>query len=474
MKRGVIIFMFCCFAWSANAQDSNDDYQSYRKKMLTDYQGFRKNILDDYAKFLNGIWKDYEMFTGRISRPVPKPVVQPQKKDDEPEPVPQNIVPEDVKPAEPDVDDHSPAPKPVVVPPTSMVSFDWCGMNMQLPDAKISGNLNVLSKESLVAYLEEVGNSRLDKDVIPQLINAANVYNLNDWCVFMFIESYVKKIKSNANKNTRNFICWYMLASLGYDVRLSVNGNNLFYLVRFQQLVYARSYIKINDIPYYIWGEGELDKNGGLSTPEVTEEVGNSVNLVITKPLTIPYRAKKFTHTFAGRTLSVEVNENIIQVMKRFPQIPIPAYAMSSGDNKMRSQVLTQMKQFIQGMNELEAANFMLQFIQSFDYATDDEQFGYEKPFFIEEILYYPKCDCEDRSIFYYFLVTKLLGNSVHLVSYPNHECTAVNFSQQLNADSYIYQGKQYVICDPTYIGATIGMCMPDFKNVKPEIDVIK
>ena len=116
----------------------------------------------------------------------------------------------------------------------------------------------------------------------------------------------------------------------------------------------------------------------------------------------------------------------------------------------------------------------MLQFIQSFAYATDNEQFGYEKPFFIEEILYYPKCDCEDRSIFYYFLVTKLLGNSVHLVSYPNHECTAVNFSQQLNVDSYIYQGKQYVICDPTYIGATIGMCMPDFRNVKPEIDVIK
>ena len=165
---------------------------------------------------------------------------------------------------------------------------------------------------------------------------------------------------------------------------------------------------------------------------------------------------------------------NLIQVMKQFPQIPIPAYAMSKGDSKARNQVLNQMKQFIQNMNELEAANFILQFIQSFDYATDDEQFGYEKPFFVEEILYYPKCDCEDRAIFYHFLVSNLLRNDVHLVHYPNHECNAVNFSQKLNADCYMYQGKQYVICDPTYIGASIGMCMPDFKNTRPEVELVK
>lgn len=474
MKRNILFILICWFALSSSAQEKEEDFQTFRKNMLEGFQGFRKNILDDYAKFLNGIWKDYEMLAGRKAKPLPKPDVQPQKKDNEPPPAPRPVVPDKVNPAEPVVEDIPNTPKPTVVPPTTIVSFDWCGMTLQLPDAKIAGNLNDLSKESLVVYLETLNNSQLNKDVVPQMINIAKASNFNDWCAFMLVESYVKKIKANANCNTRNFICWYILASIGFDARLSINGKNLFFLIPFKQIVYAHSYIKINDIPYYIWGEGKIDDNGGLYTPEVPDDTGFAVNLVLTKALNIPYKAKKFTHTFSGRTLSVEVNENLIQVMKQFPQIPIPAYAMSKGDGKARNQVLTQMKQFIQNMDELEAANFILQFIQSFDYATDDEQFGYEKPFFVEEILYYPKCDCEDRSIFYHFLITQLLGNSVHLVSYPNHECTAVHFSQDLNADSYRYDGKQYVICDPTYIGATIGMCMPDFKDVKPEIDLIK
>lgn len=466
--------MVACCCICIHAQDDKDDFQTYRKKMLSGYQGFRKSILDDYAKFLNGIWEDYAVLAGKKMHPQPKPDIQPKKDESDSQPAPTTIVPEEVKPAEPIITDESKAPKPVIVTPTDQITFEWCGMTMLLPDAKVNENLNGISKQELVDYLETLNNSRLSNDVIAQVANIANSCNFNDWCLYLLIDSYVKRIKTNANGNTKNFICWYMMVQLGFDVRLAFNGNNLFLMIPFVQQVYARNFITINNTPYYIYGEGTLDDKAGISTPSVPEDAGRSVNAIMTKPLNIPYKAKHFTHTFAGRTLSGEVNENLIRVMSKFPQIPIPAYAVSTGDTKVRRQALSQMKQFINGMSELEAANFILQFVQSYDYATDDEQFGYEKPFFVEELLYYPKCDCEDRSIFYYFLVTQLLGNSVHLVSYPNHECTAVNFSQQLNADSYIYQGKQYVICDPTYIGATIGMCMPDFKNIKPEIDLIK
>ena len=461
-------------ALSAHGQNEKEDFQTYRKNLLAGYQGFRHSVLDDYAKFLNGIWRDYEMFTGKKAHPLPKPNVQPQKKADEPKPSPQTIVPDEVKPVEPVVADNSPVPKPSPVTPTALVAVDWCGMTMHLPDAKLAANLNEVSREGLTAYLEALNNSRICKDVLPQMASIANGCHYNDWCLFLLIESYVKKIKANANTNTRNVICWYMMVQFGFDVRLAFNGNRLFYLIPFKQQVYARSYITINDTPYYIWGEGDVDDKAGLSSPDLPDDSGESVNLIMMKPLEIPYHAKRFSHTFAGRTLTVDVNENLIQVMKRIPQIPIPAYAIASGDNKARKQVLAQMRTFIEGMSELEAANFMLQFIQSFDYATDDEQFGYEKPFYIEETLYYPKCDCEDRAIFYRFLVTELLGRDVHLVHYPNHECTAVHFSQRLNADSYVYEGKQYVICDPTYIGASIGMCMPDFKEVRPEVELIK
>lgn len=474
MKRLFIIFVLGCLPIVLHAQNSNDDFQAFRKKMHEGFQGFRKGILDDYAQFLEGIWEDYEVFTGRKRNLTPKPDVQPVRKEDEPQPEPQVVEPEEVKPAEPVKQEDPPMPKPVVTSPSSMISFDWCGMKLQLPDAQIGSDLGRIDKDNLVAYFDVLQNSKLETDVLPQLQTIANALNLNDWCLHLVIQSYVKQLKTNSNTNTRNIICWYMMALWGYDVRISLNGNNLFYLIPFQQTVYGRNYITINDIPYYIFGEGKTDNNEGFCTPKVPDAQGSRVNLVLLKPLKIPYKAKHFSHTFKDRTLNVDVNENLIKVMSQFPQIPIAAYALSAGDNKARSQVLTQMKQFTNGMNELEAANFILQFIQSFDYATDGEQFGYEKPFFVEEILYYPKNDCEDRSIFYYYIMTQLFNKDVHLVTYPGHECTGVHFSQDLRADCYYYGGKQYVICDPTYIGANIGMCMPEFLNVKPEIELAR
>ena len=353
MKRlfllGILVAVpFLC----TEAQDKKDDFKSQREGIMSGFQKFRKSILDDYTKFLTGVWERYKTFRGDEPYPLPKPKVQPEKKKEEPAPKPKEVIPEKVKPAEPKAPDKPTTPKPVAPSPSQSVTFDWCGMTMRLPNADISANLKGIDKESLVEYFEILENSRISKDVLSQIANLANGAKFNDWCLCLLIQSYVKGLKANADNNTRNFICWYMMAQFGFDVRLSFNGNNLFYLIPFKQKVYSHTYIFIHEVPYYVWGA--------------------------------------------------------------------------------------------------------------------------DRAFFAEETLYYPKCDCEDRAIFYHFLVSNLLRNDVHLVHYPNHECNAVNFSQKLNADYYMYQGKQYVICDPTYIGASIGMCMPDFKNVKPEIELTK
>ena len=474
MRKSTIILLVCLSSVGLKAQNNNDDFQNFRKGMLEGYYGFRKSVLDDYSKFLNGIWEDYEVFAGKKSNPEPKPEMQPIVKADAPKPVPVEIEPEEVKPTEPIVEQEIPQLKPIVVPVTEFVSFDWCGMSFELPEVTVKGKLSGVEKSDLVEFFELLQVSNIDKEVIPLLKNIVNTANLNDWCQYLLIESYVKRIMTNTNANTRNMVCWYMMAKLGYDIRLTLNGNSLFYLIPFQQQIYARSYLMINNSPYYIYGEGSADNRVGFYTPTIPDVTGKYVNGVLSRPLNIQYKAKKFTHSFSGCTLSVEVNENLIKIMSQFPQMPIPVYAISEGDSKARKQLLNQMNQFIKGKSEIDAANFILKFIQSFKYATDDEQFGYEKPFFVEESLFYPKCDCEDRAILYHYLVSQLLGRDVHLLHYPNHECAAVNFSKDLNADSYIYKGKQYVICDPTYIGASIGMCMPDFRNIKPEVELVK
>ena len=129
------------------------------------------------------------------------------------------------------------------------------------------------------------------------------------------------------------------------------------------------------------------------------------------------------------------------------------------------------MAPLVQGKNEADAANILINFVQTaFQYQRDEQQFGYEKPFFVEELFYYPYSDCEDRAMLYSYLVRKLLGLDVVLLDYPDHIATAVRFKGNVGGDYVMVGGQKYIVCDPTYIGASIGMTMPQFKTVAAKV----
>ena len=125
----------------------------------------------------------------------------------------------------------------------------------------------------------------------------------------------------------------------------------------------------------------------------------------------------------------------------------------------------------MQGMTETQAVNFLLRFVQtSLQYETDEQQFGRENYLFPEETLFYPYSDCEDRAVLFAWLVSSLLKLDVVGLDYPGHVAAAVHFNEPVSGDSINYQGKRFVITDPTYIKASVGMTMPDFKKYKPTV----
>ena len=109
----------------------------------------------------------------------------------------------------------------------------------------------------------------------------------------------------------------------------------------------------------------------------------------------------------------------------------------------------------------------------AFDYQTDQEQFGYERPLFGDELFYYPYSDCEDRSILFSILVHDLLHLDVVMLLYPGHLATAVRFTENVSGYYFMVNGEKYVICDPTYIGAPVGDCMPQYIGTAAEVVII-
>jgi hypothetical protein len=116
--------------------------------------------------------------------------------------------------------------------------------------------------------------------------------------------------------------------------------------------------------------------------------------------------------------------------------------------------------------------NFVLNFVQkSFKYEQDNQQFGREKVMFAQETLYFDKSDCEDRAVLFSYLIKELFGVSVLGVKYEDHMATAVYVP--IEGDEVMVKSKKFVIADPTYINATIGMSMPKYKSIKPQSYIV-
>ena len=163
------------------------------------------------------------------------------------------------------------------------------------------------------------------------------------------------------------------------------------------------------------------------------------------------------------------VDENRIHFFNTYPDFcdegnPLSSFyyhAMVPLSKSVQKDLYPQLKRLIQGKNAVEAANILLSYVHNqFHYKEDEEVWNTERYFYGEETLYYPFSDCEDRAILYSWLIRDLLGLKTALVYYPGHLATAVRFPENIPGDAAFINGDRYLICDPTYVGAKIGMEM--------------
>lgn len=475
MRKYFFILLLC--SSSMMAQNTNSDYQAFRKGVLDNYGSFRKTVLENYAKYLQGVWDEYEQFKGIKRDHEPKPSIAP-KADVKPQDVtPIQSAPE-VKPTVQPVPTDNPIPvKPIAPCTLPNMSFPFYGMKLSTVLCHAQ-TIDGIEHQAIAKAWDAYRQDRVMKDILLSLQSLAMAYDLNDWFTFELVRNYTEALCKNHESKT--VLQHFLLVNMGYDVRLASCGNQLLLLVPFTQQVYERSYLVIDGKKYYVFDDHSTSKiqNAGVYTCRLPNETDKGRNIDLTiRGGNIGIKtgvAHRFSMSDGKISLQGFVDEGTMEAIRRYPQMDIPFYAMSTIDSNFHQSLLAQVNEQIRGCSEKEAVARILHFVQyAFDYATDREQHGYEKPYFIEENFYYPKNDCEDRAILFAFLVHNLLGLDVHLVQYPGHECTAVNFSTtQMNGDGYMYKGKAFYICDPTFIGALIGQCMPGYRNVKPTVEL--
>lgn len=398
---------------------------------------------------------------------------KPQATPDKPQPVAPKAEP--TTPAKPQATPVKPQPKPKAKPAVQSslqkefypsVAINYCNTKLYI-DASMKGVINITSsQECAIADGYEALCRSNYKPLIANCQQAQKDFRLNDWGVFLFVKTAAEALCND--ENSCIVMQQFLLNELGYRAKMARRGdrNQLLLFVATDCMVYGHPYFTKEGLNYYNINGTEACTFYMCNQDSKKAKTPVAMRLNNVPALNNGVVSRQRTNKAGNVSVNVNVPKALMDFYASMPQCDYGVYAKAPVVGSLAQEVLGTLRPLVQGKSEVDAANLLLNFVQTgFKYATDEEQFGFEKPFFVEELFYYPACDCEDRSVLFGWLVRELLGLDVVYLDYPNHIATAVQFKGDVKGDFLTVDGKRYTVCDPTYIGASIGMTMPNLRS---------
>ncbi|WP_321436655.1 hypothetical protein [uncultured Bacteroides sp.] len=484
MKKRILFIMLICMISKvvmaqqnekSEMQKMQDDFEKYKKEATDDFNSYRDKINKEFADYMKQEWEAFQTFKGIPVPKSPDPVTPPVKKDpqEKPEdhPVPQGKViplPEPQKQPQP----IEPIPVAPQKEDLSVIDFNFFAVPCSVVwNDSLKFRLASLDGNTLAAAWNRLAG-RSYNGFLADCISLRSKLELCDWGYVELVRQITGTIYGSPKTNEAVFLQMFVLSQTGYKVRIAqVENEQLVLLVNTDYEMYNKMFLQIGDAKFYlvdssakqlkVLNEG-LPKEQPVSMRIENEQLANKTET--TQKVFI-------SKAYPVETVRTGVNKEQMDFYDTYPQCDWKVYANTPLSETVKNNLYPVLQFALKGKSEAEAANMLINFVQTaFEYKTDEEQFGYERPFFPDELFYYPYCDCEDRAVLYSTLVHDLLHLKVVLLHYPNHLATAVHFNEDVSGDYFMVNNLKYLVCDPTYIGAPIGDAMPQFKNVQAEV----
>lgn len=469
-----LLFGLSMFTSSAQTDDFYAQYEKFSKHAKAEYEDYRAQCNAEYVKFLERAWKEYKVLP---SIPRPKDEV-----------VPPTIMPRQDKnkkqakeiPIENVVSPILSLPQPKPISPIyendkveeKNFSFSYMGTTCEV---RLPKDLNIRMsgcESCMIATIwKQLATNAMD-NTIRDFLALRLKMQLCDWAYLNLIDTFAKAFCGHGNEAV--IMAAFIYSQSGYKMRLGRDCEKLYLLYGSKHGIYEKGYIVIEGINYYpLDDKVERMEISDFSFPQ---EQSMSLYIENAQKFTIRPSAKRklASEQYHDVTIDSQVNLNLIQFYNTYPSSEVNGnfmtrwkmYADTPMDESVSQMLYPDIKNKIEGLSDVQAVNQILNWVQTaFQYEYDDKVWGHDRAFFAEETLYYPYCDCEDRAILFTRLVRDLLGLKCILVYYPGHLASAVCLKQQVNGDYISLDGDVYTICDPTYIGAPVGITMPEMDN---------
>ncbi len=492
MKTPILsIMLFVCMSLQVQSQSFEEYIRQEQEKMKQfeqeqiegmerlrkEYAAYVAKRDQEWADYLKKEWENYSAFAAKELPAKPKPKTSPVFDTNS------QIESKTISAAR--TENLKPEPLPTVVEPVRKpaetatnfrtASLNFYNRSLAIPydPAMRAFVLQGISQESIGAFWGKISESNYTP-AVESLLEAKKELNINDYA-YMLLCQYFSKSLYPANTNAARLMTWFVMLRSGYSLRVGFNDEAIALLVPTQDQVYQKAYLNLDGINYYIFSDLE---NNSLYTYDEDYRSGKPVSFGINSPMNLGGKTaeRQVKFEFEGKTYDIKLSydPDLIDFFQYYPLLAFETYFNAPMSVQSREALYTALQPVVSEMDEVQAVNFILRFVQTaFAYKTDPEQFGREKYFFAEEVLHYPYCDCEDRSVLFSYLVRELLGLNVVGLEYPGHMATAVAFKSPYSGDHLVYNNQRYVVADPTFINAPVGVAMPEYSNATPVIHEI-
>ena len=381
-----------------------------------------------------------------------------------------------------------PQPKPVnpiVENKVSMATsdFDFYGTPMKVRWGNAEKfKLNGTSKKDISdAFLEltDKGYTNLVHDCL----ELRKEYKLCDWAYYKMLQNIAEKACGKGT-NEAIFLQGVLLNQSGYQIRFALEDNSKLHIMsRMDGFPYDRGYLTADGKLFFLM-DGCKAKNLTVCDAAYPGEQMMCLGVAEQPDLKKDLSDKRTVISrFVNVSADMQMNKNLMDFYTDYPtsydgkdmMTRWAYYANTPVSPEVKDKVYPQLKQQIGNAPKLMAANMLLNWVQmGLTYAYDEKVWGHDRAFFAEESLFYPFCDCEDRSILFSHLIRDLLDLDVVLVYYPGHLYTAVCFNEDVTGDYIMVNGRKFTVADPTYYNANVGKTMSKMDNSKAKVILLK
>lgn len=352
-------------------------------------------------------------------------------------------------------------------------SFDFYGhtVSTQSDPQLYSFKLYKLSQKEITQNMTFFRSGSLTSTA-KSLERTAQFYRLDDLGLSLMVDKYAERIAGNNNEKI--FIKYILLKELNYDVILTRTdgilnclGNTSFKPGRYIYINYANKVYK------------DLNFNNRTNYPKhlVYMDTKRTYRVLSRNELKLPqinaittHKNFEVTYGFNTQVYHARSNKSITNYLGDLPLFNVGfTFTRMPLSREIKQSVMSDLRETIDTMSRIDAIKYLLAFTQQVTpYGSDYDKYGEELYYYPEQTLMATTADCEDKAMLLAYLLKELVQvNSIGLYfENDEHLSLAIEMPGYKGSNSFDYQNKNYVSCEPTAKTPKLGQSQFSLKRV--------